>query len=93
MKQERQQKRIRAIKGARAIVSASGSGFDCVIRNISGSGARIEFDEAVPVGRRFQLHITTENKTMMVSTNWQAGKFAGVSFDGRLPWIDRHLNS
>ena len=45
-----------------------------------GSGACIEFDDLVSVGSRFQLYIKTENKTLMVSTNWQRGTFAGVSF-------------
>jgi len=91
MKNAREEKRIRSIKGGRAIVASSGTGFDCVIRNISGSGARIEFDDPVTLGPRFQLHIRPENKTVLVSTSWQWGKQAGVRFDEKLPWIDRHL--
>lgn len=91
MKDLREQKRIRSIKGARAIVAASGTGFDCVIKDISGSGARIEFDDLITLGSRFQLHIKKENKTMRVSTSWQRGRQAGVRFDEKLAWIDRHL--
>ena len=91
MKDLREEKRIRSIKGARAIVADSGTGFDCVIRDISGSGARIVFDGMVTLGSRFQLHIKTENKTMRVSTSWQRGHQAGVRFDEKLSWIERHL--
>lgn len=91
MKDLRQEKRIRSIKGARAIVASSGTGFDCVIRDISGSGARVVFDDLITLGDRFQLHIKNENKTLHVSTSWQRGRQAGVRFDEKLAWIDRHL--
>lgn len=87
----RQEKRIRSIKGARAIVTESGTGFDCVIRNISGSGACIQFDDFITLDRRFHLYITKENKTLQVSTSWQRGRQAGVHFDEKLKWIDRHV--
>ncbi|HSM41102.1 MAG TPA: PilZ domain-containing protein [Afifellaceae bacterium] len=91
MQDLRKHKRIRSIKGARAIVAASGTGFDCVIRDISGAGARIVFDDVTTLGQRFHLHITKENKTLEVSTSWQRGCQAGVSFNEKLKWIDRHV--
>jgi hypothetical protein len=45
----------------------------------------------ITLGSRFQLHIKTENKTMRVSTSWQRGRQAGVHFDEKLSWIERHL--
>lgn len=91
MKDIREEKRMRSIKGARAIVADSGVGFDCIIRNISGSGACVEFDDLITLGPRFQLHIKTENKTVRASTSWQRGRQAGVQFDEKLSWIERHM--
>ncbi len=87
----REEPRVRSIKGARAVVEVSGTGHDCVIKNISGRGARIVLDEPVDISKRFQLYIKTENKTMLVSKRWQLGRQVGVRFDENLAWIDRHL--
>ncbi len=91
MTDAREDKRIRAIKGARAIIASSGTGFDCVIRDMSGSGARIEFSDFVALRDKFELLIKNENKIVPVRRTWQRGKQAGVSFDKRYTRLDRHI--
>lgn len=87
----REDKRIRSIIGARAIVASSGTGFDCIIRDMSGSGARIEFSDFVALREDFKLLIKNENKVVPVKTSWQRGKQAGVRFNERHTRLDRHI--
>ena len=63
------------------IVSRDGSfSMDCVIRNLSNTGARIQVhnDELFPV--RFFLLCTSVKRTFEAEVAWRRGSFAGVAF-------------
>ena len=86
-------RRFRALKGARAIVTYSGAGIDCVIRDLSDSGARIRFPDPVPVDAAFELYLKAENKRVPIKIAWQRGSNVGVEFGTKLNWISDRLTA
>jgi len=53
---------------------------DCVIRDLSASGARIQVDASVPLPEEFNLLLVEANSSRHVLLKWRAGDFAGVAF-------------
>jgi hypothetical protein len=84
-------RRVRALKGARTIVASSGAGIDCVIRDLSASGARIQFPNPVPMEAAFELYLKAENKRVPIRIAWQRGSDVGVEFGTKLTWISGRL--
>ncbi len=89
--QARSQRRLKAVKSARAVISSSGSGIDCVVRSMSPNGARLTFDEPVNLPERFELCLLTENVRVGVSQVWSKGLDVGVNFEKPLGWLSKHV--
>ena len=53
---------------------------DCVIRDLSASGARIQVHASVPLPEEFNLLLVEANSSRHVLLKWRAGDFAGVAF-------------
>lgn len=87
----RHSSRVRSLKGGRAIVASSGTGFDCVIRDLSESGARIRFPDPMPMNAAFELYFIAENKRVPIKIAWQQGSDVGVKFERKLSWLSRHI--
>lgn len=56
---------------------------DCIIRDITESGARLKFADTVPVPQAFELHIPNKDETFHVRVIWNHGQEMGVVFDER----------
>ncbi len=54
---------------------------ECVITDIGGQGARLEFRVRLPVPRQFQLYCRRSARSLPVSVKWQRDQCAGVLFD------------
>jgi hypothetical protein len=72
--------RVRTILGARAIFNGGRSVFDCQIRNISETGARLTLNEGLSLPGSFDLEIPTRNKTYRALLRWRTKDAAGVQF-------------
>lgn len=83
--------RVRSLKSGRAIVASSGAGIDCVIRNLSDSGARIRFPDPMPMRAAFELYFIAENKRVPIKIAWQHGADVGVMFESKLPWLTKRI--
>jgi hypothetical protein len=53
---------------------------DCVVRDISDSGARLEFAKEPRLPGRFRLLILSQSLVVAVELEWQQGDVAGVRF-------------
>ncbi len=84
-------RRFRALKSGRAIVASSGAGVDCIIRNLSASGALIQFSGPAPRMPAFELYLIAENKLVPIKIAWQHGPDVGVEFGTKLKWISDRL--
>jgi hypothetical protein len=71
--------RQKALKAGKAILSAS-TLVDCLIRNTSDGGARLQFHALVILPAEFKLQIGASGDTRPVTLAWQRGLTAGVKF-------------
>ena len=55
---------------------------DCLVRDLSPSGARLEFSEAVTLPEVFDLHILQKARTLRATLSWRRGADLGVTFSG-----------
>jgi hypothetical protein len=56
------------------------SAFDCLIRDISPTGARLIFSETVSVPDIVDLYIPQKEQTQRVHVQWRHGNEVGVAF-------------
>ena len=54
---------------------------DCLIRNLSDGGARLQFRDAVPVPDRFVLLVTPKKGARPCHVVWHQDRDYGVAFD------------
>ena len=54
---------------------------ECLIKDISETGARIVLPKAANLPNRIRLHITGEVTPLPASVIWQAGTKCGLAFD------------
>lgn len=76
---ERAHPRIRALKGARAVIGNGHSTFDCTIRNLSANGAKVVFESTVPIPQHFELRFE-DGQHHTCEVRWRTPKEVGVLF-------------
>jgi hypothetical protein len=54
---------------------------DCVVRDISDIGARLQFHEPVVLTELLDLHIPLKGKNFRAEKRWRNGEQVGVTFD------------
>ncbi|GJD96775.1 hypothetical protein OCOJLMKI_4000 [Methylobacterium iners] len=53
---------------------------ECVIRNTSEGGARIDIDRAVALPTHFELYIPIQQKRLQAELRWRSENEAGIQF-------------
>jgi hypothetical protein len=82
MLDRRQSVREKVIYGGVAEIGEAGATRDCVVRNISESGASIEFSNHVlPSKPRISLTIARKGRSFLARIIWWRDNFVGVAFD------------
>jgi hypothetical protein len=81
MEEHRNSIRRRTLKEGRVILTDS-TVIDCRIRDLSESGARLEFGGLTNLPREFRLLIVSTNSIVPVAVAWQRGQLVGVYFTG-----------
>jgi len=79
MIERRRAPRHRVLKGA--TVAFNGIGLDCTVRNLSDSGAAIDFANAVSVPPSFMLTIQSDRLVRRCHPVWSSDRRVGVAFD------------
>jgi hypothetical protein len=61
---------------------------NCVITNISDTGARLRFGTTISLPSVFELHCKKSGRSWWIDLVWQSGRVAGVRFNNPLtpPW-------
>ena len=54
--------------------------FDCMIRDISSRGARLDFSGTAPTPDVFELHIPLKEQTWWANVTWRHGEKVGIAF-------------
>jgi hypothetical protein len=73
--------RLRTLKEGRLLTSDRTS-VDCLIRDLSASGAKIAFAGPTAIPDEFRLLMKATNMLVPARLVWQRGLFAGIAFTG-----------
>jgi hypothetical protein len=86
MPDRRQSARDKVIYGGVAEIGESGTTRDCVVRNISESGAQIEFRNVIKLPKdQMSLTIARKGRSFLAKVVWWRDNFVGVAFRAESP--------
>jgi hypothetical protein len=77
---QRRSPRIRSLIAARIIYNNDASTLDCVIRNISEDGAKLQLSGGAAIPIEFSLLIIKKEVTRQARITWRSGEEIGVEF-------------
>ena len=77
----RSERRQKVLKEGKVLLSERVS-IDCLVRDISSGGARLEFFAPVNLPREFRLRIVSADLTVPAAIAWERQLEAGVRFTG-----------
>lgn len=81
MLDRRQSARDKVIYGGVAEIGETGAVRDCVVRNISESGAHIEFSNGIGLPKeQISLKIARKGRSFLARVIWWRDNFVGVAF-------------
>lgn len=83
MEEHRNSSRRRTVKEGKVVLSKS-TLIDCLIRDLSERGARLEFAGPTVLPPEFKLRIVASGVEAQVELTWQRGLSAGVKFEAPL---------
>lgn len=75
--------RIRSLLGARIEFNHRNSTMNCVVREISAGGAKLEFSDSKSIPDSFDLVIPSKEQNFLVKVRWRQGNNVGVEFQPR----------
>jgi zona occludens toxin (predicted ATPase) len=75
----RDTQRHRTLKGGRIVVNGGFSTFDCTIRNLSETGAKLEVTSSLPIPQRFELALH-DGRRFACEVAWRTETEIGVKF-------------
>jgi len=81
MLKDREAERKKSLLKARIRVSNNVT-FDCLVRNISSTGAKLEFASPYVLPAAFNLEIPSRSVVLRCQLQWRTGDAAGVNFKG-----------
>jgi hypothetical protein len=78
MEEQRRSQRHRALK--RATIAFERSAIDCVVRNLSSTGACLEIVSPIGIPNEFTLVILSDKVQQQCQVVWRTAQRIGVSF-------------
>ncbi|MET0257019.1 MAG: PilZ domain-containing protein [Methylobacterium sp.] len=72
--------RVRTLKRAQILFNNRFSTLDCVVRNISATGALLTIDAAAPLPRTFEIRVGDEEAIRPAKLVYRRELFAGIHF-------------
>lgn len=81
MDEHRRSPRQRVLKSGKIVYGGGTIQIDCVIRNISATGARLEVPTSIPVPDKFELVEASGHKRRAATVMWRKGALMGIRFD------------
>lgn len=76
----RRSERVRSFLRARILFNGGSSTIDCMVKNISVHGAKIEISSTLSVPAEFDLEVPQRGKTYRARMMWRAPQSIGVEF-------------
>lgn len=81
MLERRSGPRKRSFLQGRIIYNNRTSSVDCVVRDFTGTGARLSFSGSITIPETFELHIPNKQETYRARMRWNRGSEIGVTID------------
>jgi len=78
MAEQRKEQRTPAYLGGRIISDRRRAPVDCIVRNISGAGAKLIVKSTTLLPEEFDLHIPKQDRECRVRARWRGAKEIGV---------------
>lgn len=78
---QRQNVRMRTFLRGRIVYNGGASSMDCLVRDLSATGARLELSETSPLPEVFDLYIQNKDQTFRSTMRWRRDSGVGVTFD------------
>lgn len=79
-KDHRRASRQRTLKGGRVVYGNFSLSCECLIRNMSDTGARLRIDRSIGIPSEFYLLIPAELRIAKAKMMWQKGDEIGIEF-------------
>ena len=73
--------RLRAFLKARIVFNNGMSTMDCLVRDLSDGGAKLQISDSVAIPDRFDLYIAKKDETRRARMQWRTGDEIGVAFE------------
>jgi PilZ domain len=80
MHERRKTTRNRSYFGGQIAFNGQRSLMDCLVRNISGEGAKLVFTQTATVPQEFDLSVHSKERTFRARVVWRKADEAGVAF-------------
>ncbi|WP_426442628.1 PilZ domain-containing protein [Bradyrhizobium genosp. P] len=80
MQDRRQGARDKVLYGGVAAVNEHGTTMDCVVRNISDTGACVEFDTAAKLPEEMNLTVARKGRSYLTRLIWRQANKVGLAF-------------
>lgn len=78
--QQRNSQRRRSLIGAQIISNNGFSTLDCLVRDISDTGARVKVENPISIPEQFSL-VLSDGRSFVATVRWRRVDMIGVSFD------------
>lgn len=79
MNEQRVVPRRRVLKGGKIVINDGFSAFDCIVRNVSDSGARVKVPSIVGIPDQFRLSMN-DGREFACTVVWKTENELGVTF-------------
>ena len=80
MFKDRQSIRSKSLLRARILLHNRQVTFDCVVRDISSRGAKLEMDPSFVLAQEFELDVPQRSAILHCEVRWRRGTTVGVQF-------------
>lgn len=80
MQDRRESVRDKVFLGGVAEISARGSATDCVVRDVSETGACVEFDASTQIPERMRITIARKGRSFLGEMIWRQANRVGLAF-------------
>ena len=80
MIEARRAERVRSLLRARILFNNNNSTIDCIVKNFSTCGAKIELDNTMSIPDFFDLEVPQRGRTYRAKLSWRDKQAIGVEF-------------
>ena len=79
--ERRREHRVRSVLQGRVIYNGGNSAFDCIVRDLSEQGAKVQFSAAVALPQKIELDIPNRGERKPAIVRWRHEDLVGLEFE------------